>query len=223
MKERPILFSSEMVRAILDNRKTQTRRVIKPQPPADLKWGGWLIGTTGNKREIGSATWDDEIDGVSHRKHSAKCPYGDPGDHLWVRETWADLRAYMNETYPHQPPAVYKADYIHLVGEGWKPSIFMPRWASRITLEITWVRVERVQDISEADAIAEGVAKNWIGNDCPPEYTNEYERYGAPLEVPPCYSAKESYETLWDSINEKRGYSWASNPWVWVVEFTRLT
>ena len=185
MKEHPILFSGEMVKAILEGRKTQTRRVIKHIP---------AMGKPDD--------WCGKIKNPSFRQlfgdYARFCPYGEPGDRLWVRETWADLRSYINETYPNQAPVAYKADDTYLVGEKWKPSIFMPRWASRITLEVVKVRVERVQEISVVDAIAEGIH--------------------------PVYGAQSimCYAQLWDSINAKRGYPWDSNPWVWVIEFKRV-
>lgn len=196
MKERPILFSGPMVRAILSGVKTQTRRVIKPQPvrfnnphwPCTHGWrevphlGGWEI------------TW--------HQDHMTAteaigeyCPYGVRGDQLWVRETWAALHPgtddVMREVDP-QPSIcslAYKATGEHDINGSWRPSIFMPRWASRITLEVTSVRVERLQDISHEDGKAEG------------------------------FDSLDGFALLWDRINEKRGYGWHANPWVWAVEF----
>lgn len=146
MKTRPILFSGPMVRAILEGRKTQTRRVVKPQPAhcADLPMGKDLT-------------------------FASACPYGQPGDRLWVRETWAvgTLFDYVRPSLLPKPDCESKlaVDYAanprriwHSEDQGrWRPSIHMPRWASRITLEITSVRVERLQDISHKDAIAEGL------------------------------------------------------------------
>jgi hypothetical protein len=192
MNEKPILFNGEMVRAILDGRKTQTRRVIKPQPtgfPKHLTEGTTLSFTLKKKK------WE--------------CPYAKRiDDRLWVRETWAS-HEYMDDTRPsdftksaQMLPLWYRANnQMHNVNQGkWRPSIFMPRWASRITLHITDVRVERVQDISEEDAIAEGVLKAG----------------GASLSL---YAARHHFSQLWDRINAKRGYGWDINPWVWVVEF----
>jgi len=195
MKERPILFNAEMVRAILDGRKTQTRRVIKPQPI--------IVG-----------------DGLSW----PLCPYGIPGDRLWVRETFAlessqevsydppfkDGRpllevdgGFEHGTWWEQPH--YKATdpepELSYDGEGpcvkWSPSIYMPRWASRILLEITDIRVERVKDISRDDAFSEG----------------------HPFTKPKHPEIKWNFEKLWNSINEKKGLGWDKNPWVWVIEF----
>lgn len=187
MKERGILMSGPMVRAILEGRKTQTRRAIKAE--IGVANGEWL-----------------------------KCQYGKPGDRLWVRETWAPCIG-----GPCEPsnPVLYRADQFEHYDElRWRPSIFMPRWASRITLEITGVRVERLQDLSESDALAEGI------------YAAKSGRLGGTKEVetwdgrnffyhPDTHAARFDYSSLWDSINGKK-HPWASNPWVWVIEFTRI-
>jgi hypothetical protein len=219
MNEKPILFSGEMVRAILDSRKTQTRRVIKPMSKKQAKWlTPELINTVPHGEMLGGG-WqmhhphaDTDDLGVYVKYDSplgwVKCPYGKPGDLLWVRETWAS-HEYMDDTKPSEftegaqmLPVWYRANnQMHNVNQGkWRPSIFMPRWASRITLRVTDVRVERVQDISEADARAEGVLKAG----------------GASLSL---YTARHHFSQLWDRINAKRGYGWDVNPWVWVVEF----
>ena len=194
MKEKPILFSGKMVRAILDDRKTMTRRVVKPQPEQDTDCP-YHIGT-----------------GIERKARI--CPYGKPGDRLWVRETFA-------EGLSNKEGIAYRAtskwyDFEDGTPENfkeikWKPSIFMPRWASRITLEITNVRVERLQDISEEDAKREGVESNF----------DEGVVYYGPLNKGHA-DARIAFSWLWDSINAKRGYSWESNPWVWVVEFKRI-
>lgn len=182
MSERPILFSAQMVRAILAGAKTQTRRVVKDRhidaaPPACFFQ--WL-------RE--------------------RCPYGQPGDRLWVREAYmhepADYCWEASVSIPCRPAfTVYRADYPESrPGEGWKPSIHMPRALSRITLEVTAVRVERLHDISDEDALAEGVY---------PTRTGLYP--GAP---------RAEFRALWESINGLE--SWDANPWVWVVEFRRM-
>lgn len=194
MKERPILFSGAMVRAILEGRKTQTRRVI----PND--WWRCLDP-------------DDEDDRAAA---IPQCPYGVPGDRLWVRETWWQIpeptARQLRDGADTWPKVAYAADESDVEREenrefGWKlrPSIFMPRQFSRLTLEITSVRVERVQDISEGDASAEGV---YVGAE-EPRATSGY------------YGPRNAYKHLWDSINAKRGHSWESNPWVWVLEFRR--
>jgi hypothetical protein len=209
MKERPILFNSEMVRAILDGRKTMTRRVIKFPERAytpDLSWiasvnpdgaGGWVAW--------GPMPVSDEFSINAYPDGGGiKCPYGQPGDLLWVRETWAHKSEWTK-------PA-YKADWktpdhaIKTMGAKWKPSIHMPRWASRITLRVLDVRVERVQEITEADAHHEG----WFYQNHPLD-----KRYD-PVTMD---TARQWFLGLWDSINAKRGYPWDSNPWVWVVSF----
>ncbi len=176
--ERPILFGAAMVRAILEGRKTQTRRAMKPQP-AELR----------------------DIKGQD-------CPYGRQGERLWVRETFC-----VDED--DQPVVLYRATDHESCGQPWRPAIFMPRSASRITLEITAVRVERLQDISEEDAKAEGAEFGFcVGRDfhepCDPEDAV-------------ASSYKQGFAFLWDSINAKRGLGWEANPWVWVVKFKRLS
>ena len=190
MTERPILFSGEMVKAILAGRKTQTRRVVKPQPinpidgpgfsPVELNW-----------------RWDSE--------NARVCPYGVEMDLLWVRETWRcddeDNLCGHRIRYESDGKTQWlwpDTDFRKIANPTKKrPSIFMPRWASRITLEVTGVRVERVRSISEEDAIAEGVE---------PELD---------------WTATMKYAVLWDKINGKK-YPWANNPFVWVIEFKRL-
>lgn len=200
--DRPILFSGAMVRAILDGHKTQTRRIVKPQPP------GWAT----HPSMAPSSTdlfchWTDggtEDCAFWPKDEPLRCPYGKPGDRLWVRETWATLGRQVHA-------AVYRADNIGYPVERWRPSIHMPKWASRITLEVTGVRVERVQRISEADAVAEGVDP-WPFNPLQPMTTGEL---GADSPY------RGGFAVKWDEINEDRG-TWYSNPWVWVVEFNRI-
>ncbi len=220
MKERPILFSGPMPRSILENRKTQTRRVIKPQPiPMGVSsYGGTRQGWNW-KRETLNRSWNDD-DKDPYRKAclankalSGHCPYGQPGDRLWVRETWADVRGLGldEDLFPngvaycadctHQDSLRCAADY----GVKWKPSIHMPRWASRITLEIESVRVERLQDITEEDAKAEGV---------------EFMRFHPDSHE--TASSRDLFTILWDSINLERGFGWELNPWVWAITFRRV-
>lgn len=207
MKERPILFSGAMVRAILDGRKTQTRRVCKARG-VDFIGSGGRSGADWNDPdcwgyEAGDGEWYVLSRSPSNGMRSIVCPYGQPGDRLWVRETWNLIEAVFGGT----TRPVYRASpetYTQYPGIAWRPSIFMPRWASRITLEVVGVRVERVQDIDDADAYAEGMeplADEWVHS-------------GA--------SARDLFLMLWNEINAKRGYSWDSNPWVWVVEFKRI-
>ena len=209
MKERPILFSAPMVNATLEGRKTQTRRVIKPQPEEII---------VGDMLQPGIYYRDADPDQQIH------CPYGQPGDRLWVRETWAPFGDYVlfradGEEYlsPCETPGGgYPENCRHHPGceactaEGtlikWRPSIHMPRWASRITLKIKSIRVERVHDITDEDAIKEGVTV--IGR---PEL-NELSR-GKFI---------HGFQCLWDSINSKRGYGWDVNPGVWVIEYERI-
>ncbi len=190
-RERPILFSTEMVKAILEGRKNQTRRIVTPQPTGqNLKsclCGKWL------KKHFFGLLLPQIKDLPMH------CPYGQIGDRLWVRETWA---------HNPQPTSefLYRAD-----GEiegTWRPSIFMPRHASRITLEITDIRVERLNAISEADAIAEGIRP------VPHKYTM-WKYYGKEGEYTP--NPKTSYSSLWNSINGPN--AWNANPWVWAITF----
>lgn len=178
MKERPIIFSAPMVRAILAGAKTQTRRVVKFKPWHQIE-----------ERYDGSP-WPWMYDDDRAADHWLPCPYGQAGDRLWVRESFCDARQ------AAAGRVLYRAS-----GDtacGWKPSIHMPRFASRITLEITSVRVERLQDISEADARAEGISRA----ECPG------------------WHATTDFRALWAAINGPE--SWDANPWVWVVEFQRI-
>lgn len=194
-KERPILFSGPMVRAILDGRKTQTRRVVNPQPKHFPMTDG--------------ETWFD-VKTVMER-FALECRYGIPGEHLYVRETWHGSWSKERALKPEHPMDVisYRADFGEdAKGLQWRPSIHMPRWASRITLEVVNVRVERLLDISEEDAKAEGVEPKMdthiaakVAGDTP--YRMEFWH-------------------LWETINAKRGYGWTTNPWVFVVEFKRI-
>jgi hypothetical protein len=199
MKERPILFQGDMVRGVLEGQKTETRRVIKPQPyESEYEPGlfSWM-----KKKGISSTGSIEMI--------KACCPYGQIGDRLWVRETFAEVGTcdpgflIYKATYPSDLPANVEniPDDIHEAGYKWKPSIFMPRTASRITLEITEISVERVQDITEEGALAEGV------------------KIESGLEKGINNLAVARFADLWDSINKKRGFGWKSNPRVWVVKF----
>lgn len=221
MKTRPILFNGAMVRAILDGRKTQTRRIVKPQP--DYFACGWPC--TFGKECSESHCLMHHKDG----KHLIvmKSPYGKVGDQLYVRETWrvgdsGDCACYEPCGQCPSGKTLYKLDFPNGVeGWKWKPSIHMPRKYSRITLEITGVRVERLMDISEVDALLEGISS---------VRTNKWERqqfaqwralFDAACEEgkkPPLGpTPKRAYQALWESINGKG--SWEANPWVWVIEF----
>lgn len=202
MKERPILFSGPMVRAIIDGRKTMTRRAMKPQPWLN-EAGLWRWPEEGKYAPLTTCSGRGALQTETERLQenlSHFCPYGQPGDRLWVKETfckclcaaqaWACYRA------EDKPCGSHK--------QKWRPSIHMPRWASRITLEVTGVRVERLQDISKDDAVSEGI---FTGTEYPAN----------------SQSAVNAFRYLWQSLNDKRpGYSWYDNPWVWVVEFKRL-
>lgn len=237
MKERPILFSGPMVRAILEGRKTQTRRIVKPQPTECLPHTKYLEGEEIAIHYARGYRWRPSKNWEAYTREGekrlaelmlSKCPYGKPGDRLWCRETWQvvhfsrDPETGHCDDYWHSkdiPPA--NTDYWTVVYEAssgfednredrgfpWRPSIHMPRWASRITLEITGIRVERLQEISEEDAKAEGVDSIECCVSGDPEAPHE-DRYVA------------GFHHLWESINGPG--SWEANPWVWVVEFRRL-
>jgi len=191
---KPIIFSTPMVQAILDGRKTQTRRAIKPQPSSGVRKSVFVKSgiEDGHGREIK--------------------PKYQPGDILWVRETWSKDE---NGEYVYRtnygtteddsfPPSMFK----------WKPSIHMPREAARIFLKVTNVRVERLQDITEEDAIAEGVKDPYEYQS--PEYYEQPNLRGFEIN-------KSAFAGCWDSIYSKRGYGWESNPWVWVVAFEKIS
>lgn len=205
MKERPILFSAPMVRAILEGIKTQTRRVItQKNNPHDFIGG---IGDSKNDPH-NYGFENPEVMGHFITLPEQRCPHGCIGDYLWVRETFAWLPSGMNAD-PKDGYYVYRADAPMNVK--WKPSIHMPRWVSRINLEITDVRIERLQDISEDDAMLEGV----IGNK-ERHIWKDYKDVGGYHDT-----AKESFISLWTFINGDE--SWKANPWVWVIEFERIT
>lgn len=222
MKERPIIFSGDMVRAILDGRKTQTRRMVKAAPHSQAE----------GVQHFEGVRWDWlRYDGL--RLDTFKCPYGKPGDRLWVRETTWEC--------------IDNNDRLHYAADGpvrdtdlrryrRRPSIHMPKWASRITLEVTAVRVERLQDISEEDAVAEGCYTNEQYGDmagceeglwpCP--NCEGYQVHGGigpnmgwiEVDCKTCDNAAKRLKSLWESINGPD--SWAANPWVWVIEFNRV-
>lgn len=231
MKEHPILFSAPMVRAILEGRKTQTRRVVKPQPPASNEH--WEVNVCPDCVQFLVTTdTDPDYENPIHQS-TVRNPYGQPGDRLWVRENFSigeDLGegweswmsqgdrfslfgdGYSDYKVPEDyilPRNAKETHYNQGEPEHWRqfgpiPSIFMPRWASRILLEVVSVRVERLNNINESDCIAEGTPG---GHGSIPGYN---------------YSATplEHYCHLWESINGAG--SWTSNPWVWVIEFKRV-
>jgi len=231
MKERPIPFSAPMVRATLSaiDTKTQTRRVVKPVGDD----GGFVL------QDYGDGLWPYRSDdGESTMKNGMEiphaCPYGQPGDRLWVREAYRFDRDFdgikPSVVGPGQPVWHEAQDDVpcHPTVFGkLRPGMFMPRWASRITLEITGVRVERLQDISEEDAIAEGIEKAYVDAAGRQRWRMYDHQDGVPGEdvatyAGPSHTSKpiESFKSLWLSINGPG--SWDANPWVWAVEFRRL-
>lgn len=214
MKERPIIFSGAMVVAILNGTKTQTRRVIRS--PHAQEADCW------SKQSI-DGVWESGIFGeggpVAHGEF-VRCPYGVPGDRLWVKETWrtmerdSDMLDGVLFAADGSFVAIHNSEAASNLwcdaydngrhGHGWRPSIFMPRWASRITIEVVSVRVQRLQEISDADAVAEGVVSN--RGDGETWYAGK---------------ARAIFEHGWDWINCDRA-PWASNPWVWCITFRRI-
>lgn len=215
MKERPILFNGPMVRAILNGRKTQTRRVVKgPFHKDNFVRMSDDLGYPASLGHLWAGfRWpEDPI--------YTKSPYGQPGDRLWVRETWAPGPSADEDG---MPLFVYRADGEppeHVKGWKWRPSIHMPRWASRLTLEITAVRVERLQDISWMDVDAEGIG-DMLEDPC--SIAGEAFGYAEHISIAggSVGMAAEMYgvASYWDSI-AKPGERWADNPWVWVYKFS---
>jgi hypothetical protein len=207
VRERPILFSAPMIRALLTNQKAQTRRVVQPQPPQQVE-SVKVVEYSSDQNRIGR--WSTQ----SHPEWIVTCPYGRPGDRLWVRETWRlNSEDYSPRTSIQgafaRDNVHYRADEDWNVDAGWRPSIFMPRWASRLTLEISDIRVQRLDDISEDDAAAEGVEPEvdeaWEDDpDCPPSH-------------------RVGFRELWDRLNGPRGFGWDINPWVWAITFRKCT
>ena len=211
MKERGMIFNAEMVRAILDGRKTQTRRIMKPQPtPCTLQKGGhwWPSNVFKTMLHIeeemqnGKGGWGGLVGDA--------CPFGNVGDRIWVRETWARYNI-DQDSHDMAYRATTPEDWPE---EGrWRPSIHMPRWASRITLEITGVRVERLQNISDEDVDAEGFAGDYPTSALPELFPGEPSDWSH-------LSMRDCYGVLWQSIYGED--SWQSNPWVWVIDFRRI-
>ena len=212
MKERPIIFQAPMVRAILDGRKTQERRVVKQQLIQLADESRWYsFDHRGINYRVTSRNSRNSTVGAWAQLRQF-CPHGQVGDQLWVRETHAIVprTAYAHSEGVQQKlrpddnhdAAVYRADWVRCTPGSWRSSTQMPRWASRITLEITGVRVERLQDISEADAMAEGTTPSGVG--CNLDYLK----------------FRAGYQTLWESNHGPE--SWNLNPWVWVIEFKKL-
>jgi hypothetical protein len=212
-KERPILFSGPMVRALLDGSKTQTRRIVKPTGAHHIFQFRGTDDARGADEPTGEWAWGSSESVIS--KH-IRCPYGKPGDRLWVRETFlyvgpgsgSDLPSYREE---RANPENHKAANCWFRASRpdetlvWTPSIHMPRWASRVTLEVTGVRVERLNDCTDADAEAEGI---------------DFLRHVPDADE--TLTPRELYMCLWDGLKPTAGSAWADNPWVWVVEFKRI-
>ena len=191
--ERPILFTASMVRALLDGSKTQTRRVVKlPHQNPLGKWESFdWGGPNGGRTAQGETVPFQQTIAHTRTGEIICCPYGQPGDRLWVREAWMPVE---HDVQPYR----YRATNPSYIGK-WKPSIHMPRIASRITLDVVSVRVERLRDISRGDAMGEGCPfPNMAQGDDPRQW----------------------YADLWSQINGPG--SWELNPWVWVVEFKRI-
>lgn len=221
-----MLFSGPMVRAITEGRKTQTRRVVKPQPRGI--WGSG-VANPGNILGVRSDAFHVHAN-VDGEHKFLYCPYGQPGDRLWVREKFSVWRGGMTdcgEEWDLIEGRLTEMDvgrHVEYAATSesqcrWRPSIHMPRWASRLTLEITGVHVERLQEISEEDAKAEGFLP--LGPNVAPEQSlggeisDPHRRHGThPYTI--------AFGVGWDGINYGRGSGWAANPWVWVVEFRRI-
>lgn len=190
MKERPILFCGDMVRAVLDGRKTETRRVI------DLDLTGCLEAGMPTEKQVAEDSDGDYLPITSFCKH------GQTGDRLYVKETWQPCHECGGSANYRADEQTHCSSCDKNLPGPWKPSIFMPRWACRILLEIVEVRVERVQEIDCIGALNEGVRdfrtkeNDWDLRDC--------------------------YRDLWDDLNKKRGFCWDKNPWVWVIQFRKV-
>lgn len=247
MKEHPIIMSGPSVLATLAGRKTQTRRVVKLQPDA---------GPNGTMVDLGGG-WG-LLDGVLSGEWC--CPYGQPGDRLWVRETWtADFGGTFSDNrdawwhempaslrtskatqwiYYHADDSVYHGPWARspdlpveasrsgwepterdLEGRRWKSPIHMPRWASRITLEVTEVRCQRLHAITDSDLVSEGVDERTLFQlaYCPRVRSLSDERYYDESDL--LRGSRGAFALAWDILNAKRGYSWTSNPWVWAITF----
>lgn len=232
MKKRGMIFNAEMVRAILDGRKTQTRRIVK-------------VNCMDICEKDDGSLWPWREDEENHGDYWYPCPFGEVGDRIWVRETWAllgnedgcciDWNGKLCKGDEREAARIYRASCEQKQGDyglwsipddadwktytenekfegAWRPSIHMPRWASRITLEITGVRVERLNDVSDTDAVAEGLLP---AGDMLPDYPGTFLTPKGDFAT-----AKVAFQRLWESIYGEE--SWQSNPWVWVVEFKRV-
>lgn len=235
MRERPILFSTPMVQAVLDGRKTMTRRVVKmtkDEPLTNVSWGYTCFTPDGYISLRGVHASGE------YGESFIRNPYGKVGDRLWVRETFSEGYNYRYEgdSRIKVPHFKYRADFVGKSLDGifvngtpkkpvkdqsdlyvWKPSIFMPREACRINLEITGVRVERLQEITEADARDEGVGDEDAVMRVDSDILPTARLLGEPFE-----NDRVWFAHLWNELNGKRGFGWDVNPWVWIIEFKRI-
>ncbi len=261
MKDHPILMTGDMVRAILEDRKKQTRRIIKPQP----KQNEGVVIVNNSTVCIGAPGLVDSAYPEDHADKVIYCPYK-PGDRLWVRETFYHLQGNWEEQYTghrfgeatfagggwdrfipldcidfnkSDGSSVNSEEIIKYVADGecepfdgdtdeewfkWekRPPIHMPKWACRLWLEVTAVRAERVQEISEDDCMAEGIIGYGCNSGIGGHMHHDTTYPAFPEKGGGFNTAAEAFEVLWDSINAKRGYGWESNPFVWVIEFKRI-
>ncbi len=216
MSEKPILFNTPMVNAILAGEKTETRRIMKPQPK---EAAGDIRFVDGKYKQYLGYPLGHDV---------PLSPYGRAGGLMWVRETWAAL-PHFDKIKPRDIPTFAEIIYRqqgenHMISK-WRPSIFMPKWCARLWLEITDVRIEPLHEITDVGAIDEGVLQlngDWVLNNFP-DYAKSFREYKAlnnPDIAPPLgITPREKFKALWDQINLKRGFGWASNPWVFVVSF----
>lgn len=214
MKQKPILFNTEMVRAILEGRKTVTRRVVKPQPPATAH-------VSKVRSDYGWSFWEDNPE-----KHYMKSPYR-PGDVLWVRETWRPYSAWIGSScgceIEYKAGGMERFEGLPIAAPNykgaWRPSIHMPSEAARIFLRVTGVRVERLQEITAEGALDEGTDVKF------PEPKPSYISLAyTEMRLKP--AARQSFSKLWDSTikpADRAAYGWETNPWVWVIEFERIS
>jgi hypothetical protein len=217
MKEHPIIFSTPMVKSIMEGRKTQTRRIVKPQPDDSGLWNDDKFPRFVDSDLEG---WNGTVEETGESKQF-KCPYGQPGDLLWVRETFQHTRVLNLHPTDENYGYVYKADgqpWKDYEGWTWRPSIYMPKAATRIWLQVKEIRVERLQEISEENAKSEGILPLLASSMQLSTQGQLYFDYSKPKQffnegLPPFWS----FNSLWCSINGHE--NWDSNPWVWVVEF----
>ena len=224
VKERPIIFSGEIVKAILDGKKTMTRRVVKSGFIGQYEHAHIINQSSDKSREGKAYFYDKPVGSMVLSSQLVSNPYGNIGDRLWVRETWQEIgpdclltykATYPSDLYAKRPELENVPPLASLKDRGylWKSPMFMPRWASRILLEITDIRVERLNDISEADCEKEGFRFYPLSRICfKPCSTKHPSGHGS-------NNYKSIFGEYWDTLNAKKGYQWSSNPWVWVVEF----